>query len=181
MRPSSGRAGEQRTWESISWAPDWPSSLLQLTTVTGDQEMLAWLRKWWGQIKAGSAESKTSAEEPIHADLGTGSDAEQAGAPPSDQFLDDQPITGRLSDRFNRAPFASRLAHTLAQRADPSSIVVGLYGPWGDGKTSVLEMMGEALKEYPRVILVRFNPWHFQSQDALLRGFFATLAEAMDE
>ncbi|WP_199932131.1 MULTISPECIES: KAP family NTPase [unclassified Stenotrophomonas] len=152
-----------------------------MTTVTGDQEMLAWLRKWWGQIKAGSAESKTRAEEPIHAYLGTGSDAEQAGAPPSDQFLDDQPITGRLSDRFNRAPFASRLAQTLAQRADPSSIVVGLYGPWGDGKTSVLEMMGEALKDYPRVILVRFNPWHFQSQDALLRGFFATLAEAMDE
>ncbi len=42
-------------------------------------------------------------------------------------------------------------------------------------------MMGEALKEYPRVILVRFNPWHFQSQDALLRGLFATLAEAMEK
>ncbi|GAB3055952.1 KAP family P-loop NTPase fold protein [Stenotrophomonas tumulicola] len=143
--------------------------------------MLERLRKLWASNKNGSEGSKASAEEPIHAELDTGLDTEEAEAPPSDQFLDDQPITDRLSDRFNRAPFASRLAHTLAQRADPSSIVVGLYGPWGDGKTSVLEMMGEALKEYPRVILVRFNPWHFQSQDALLRGFFATLAEAMEK
>ncbi|HDS1565626.1 TPA: AAA family ATPase [Stenotrophomonas maltophilia] len=175
------QARQRRTWESISRVPDWSSSTLQLTTVTGDQEMLAWLRKWWGPNKDGSAGSRTSADEPTHADLDAGLETEDAEAPPSDQFLDDQPITDRLSDRFNRAPFASRLAQTLAQRADPSSIVVGLYGPWGDGKTSVLEMMGEALKEYPRVILVRFNPWHFQSQDALLRGFFATLAEAMEK
>lgn len=143
--------------------------------------MLAWIKKWWGRTKMLPQDHKTKAEKPIHADLDAGSETEEAVVPPDDQFLDDQPITGRLSDRFNRAPFASRMAHTLAQRTDPSSIVVGLYGPWGDGKTSVLEMMEETLKEYPRVILVRFNPWHFQSQDALLRGFFATLAEAMDE
>ncbi|MDQ1094059.1 hypothetical protein QE400_003472 [Xanthomonas sacchari] len=159
---------------------DCPSSILQLTTVTGNPEMLAWLRKLWGQNKERSKAFKTRAEESIDTVLDPGLDREE-DALPSDQFLDDQPITSRSSDRFNRAPFASRLAHTLARRADPSSIVVGLYGPWGDGKTSVLEMMGEALKEYPRVILVRFNPWHFQSQDALLRGFFATLAEAMEK
>ncbi|EOB3110741.1 MULTISPECIES: KAP family P-loop NTPase fold protein [Yersinia] len=97
------------------------------------------------------------------------------------QYIADHPITGIAEDRFNRAPFASRIAETIATRADPSSIVIGLFGPWGDGKTSVLEMMQETLKLYPNSIVVRFNPWHFQSEDLLLRGFFATLADSMGQ
>lgn len=107
--------------------------------------------------------------------------AAQPQAPIQNQYIADQPITGKAEDRFNRAIFATRIAETIATRVDPSSIVLGLFGPWGDGKTSVLEMMQEALKPYPNVIVVRFNPWHFQSEDLLLRGFFATLADAMDQ
>lgn len=95
------------------------------------------------------------------------------------QYIADHPITGKAEDRFNRSPFASRIAETIATRIDPSSIVIGLFGPWGDGKTSVLEMMQETLVLHTNVIVVRFNPWHFQNEDLLLRGFFATLAEAM--
>lgn len=98
---------------------------------------------------------------------------------PKDQYIADQPITSKSEDQFNRAPFATRIAETLATRTDPSSIVIGLYGPWGDGKTSVLEMMQEELKTHDQIIVVRFNPWHFQTEDLLLRGFFATLADAM--
>ncbi|MBY6308309.1 KAP family P-loop NTPase fold protein [Alcaligenes faecalis] len=97
----------------------------------------------------------------------------------TDQYIADQPIASKSEDKFNRAPFATRIAETLATRVDPSSIVVGLYGPWGDGKTSVLEMVQEELKTYREIIVVRFNPWHFQTEDLLLRGFFATLADAM--
>jgi len=107
-------------------------------------------------------------------------DSSQAPCDPAkDQYVADQPIASKNEDKFNRAPFATRIAETLATRSDPSSIVVGLYGPWGDGKTSVLEMMQEELKTHDDIIVVRFNPWHFQTEDLLLRGFFATLADAM--
>lgn len=96
-----------------------------------------------------------------------------------DQYIADEPIARKSEDKFNRAPFATRIAETLATRSDPSSVVIGLYGPWGDGKTSVLEMMQEELKTHEEIIVVRFNPWHFQTEDLLLRGFFATLADAM--
>ncbi|CAJ3967924.1 KAP P-loop protein [Burkholderia pseudomallei] len=99
----------------------------------------------------------------------------------SDQYISDHPITSRAEDRFNRASFATRIAETIATRIDSSSIVLGIFGPWGDGKTSVLEMMQEALKLHSNAIVIRFNPWHFQNEDLLLRGFFATLADAMGQ
>lgn len=95
------------------------------------------------------------------------------------RYLSDDPIASKTQDRFGRAPFATRIAETIAKRADPSSIVIGLFGPWGDGKTSVLKMMEESLELHQNAITIRFNPWHFPSEEALLRGFFATLARGL--
>jgi len=91
----------------------------------------------------------------------------------------DQPISGKAQDRFNRWPFAQRIAETIANSRDPSSLVIGLYGPWGDGKTSTLAMMEEALAERSDVVVFRFNPWQFGSPEQLLRGFFDSLADAL--
>lgn len=98
---------------------------------------------------------------------------------PEGLYLSDDPIASKAQDRFGRATFAARIAQTIAKREDPSSVVIGLYGPWGDGKTSVLKMMEESLGLHQNSIAIRFNPWHFPSEDALLRGFFATLAKGL--
>jgi hypothetical protein len=90
----------------------------------------------------------------------------------------DEPIASKDEDRLNRWVFAKRIADTLTNLSDPSGMVIGIYGPWGDGKTSVLRMMESSLAENDSVILVRFNPWYFKSEEQMLRGFFATLAEA---
>jgi len=39
--------------------------------------------------------------------------------------------------------------------------------------------MEVALQDHSQVVVVRFNPWHFQSEEQLLRGFFATIAESL--
>jgi predicted KAP-like P-loop ATPase len=77
------------------------------------------------------------------------------------QYSSDQPISTKAEDRFNRWPFAERVAKTLADRRDPSSLVIGIYGVWGDGKTSTLRLMQQTLTEHPNVVPVNFNPWHF--------------------
>ena len=94
-------------------------------------------------------------------------------------YSSDDPIRSKREDRFNRAPFATRVADTTATRADPSSIVIGLYGPWGGGKSSTLNLMEEALSAHSNVLVVRFNPWLFDSEDRLVRGFFDTLAATL--
>lgn len=105
----------------------------------------------------------------------------ESNVPPApNQFISDEPIAGSHQDRFNRAPFAARIADTIARRPDPSSLVIGVFGPWGDGKTSVLKMMEEQLGLHPDVIVLHFNPWHFQSDEQLIRGFFATLADGLE-
>jgi len=94
-------------------------------------------------------------------------------------YENDRPISKRIDDQFGRWSFAQRVAETLANRKDPSSLVVGLYGPWGDGKTSTLGMMEETLSSINGVLVVPFNPWYFDSERELFRGFFATLAGAL--
>ena len=81
-----------------------------------------------------------------------GSGASESAADDKEKgvYSSDQPITSKQQDRFQRWPFAKRIADTIAKRTDPSSLVVGLFGPWGDGKTSTLRMMEEALDAYPQ-------------------------------
>jgi predicted KAP-like P-loop ATPase len=80
-------------------------------------------------------------------------------------YLPDRPIEAEQEDKFNRLPFASRIANTIAHRTDSSSLVVGIFGKWGEGKTSVLNLMKSALKHHDDVEVVPFNPWHFTSQE----------------
>lgn len=94
-------------------------------------------------------------------------------------YTSDKPISTKKDDRFNRWPFAERIAETIADRPDHSSLIVAIYGAWGDGKTSVLKMMQEHLTTRGDVAVVTFNPWHFETQSELIKAFFQTLADAL--
>lgn len=95
------------------------------------------------------------------------------------RYSSDHPIHDPVEDRFNRWPFAKRIADTLRDRKDPSSLVIGIYGAWGEGKTSVLNLIELELKDCDWVAVVRFNPWYFRSEAVLITGLFETLAEGV--
>jgi len=98
----------------------------------------------------------------------------------SGRYRTDAPLESEEQDLFDRAPFANRVADTISTMADPSSLVVAIYGPWGDGKTTVLNFIRNRLFKHPSVITVNFNPWRLDGEKALLQGFFENLAEALD-
>jgi hypothetical protein len=94
----------------------------------------------------------------------------------------DRPIQSAAEDRFDRAPFARRIAEVIRNRRDPATLVVGLYGPWGDGKSSTLSLIKEALGASEDVVQVDYNPWFFSSStENLTRSFFLTLGDALEK
>jgi hypothetical protein len=79
-------------------------------------------------------------------------------------YRTDAPISDPRLDVFDREPFARRIADTIGERKDPSSLVIGIYGPWGDGKTTVLNFIRGRLKDYASIICVSFNPWRMEGE-----------------
>ena len=99
------------------------------------------------------------------------------------QQLDD-PAVRKEDDAFNRWPFSKRLADTIAEfDATEGAPVIGIYGKWGSGKTSVLNFLNSALEEFhpDKVILHPFNPWLFKDHETLLQRFFSELYKAMEK
>ncbi|NOT57438.1 MAG: AAA family ATPase, partial [Deltaproteobacteria bacterium] len=54
------------------------------------------------------------------------------------------------------------------------SLVIALYGSWGSGKSSVKNMILEALREQEQgcPLIVEFNPWQWAGQAQLAEAFF---------
>lgn len=92
----------------------------------------------------------------------------------------DRPIKSCSDDALGRAPVARRIANQLASVPTNHSIVFGLYGPWGSGKTSLLNMVCEELENVSNPpIIVRFNPWNYPSSENLVTPFLALLSECI--
>lgn len=98
-------------------------------------------------------------------------------------LLADTPISDPKLDRLGRAGFASSLAASILALKGQDSFVIGLCGPWGSGKSSVLnllvsELEGSRKKDKPLVL--HFNPWWFSGQDRLLQAFLQQLGAAIN-
>jgi hypothetical protein len=96
-------------------------------------------------------------------------------------YIPDTPLKDPKADLFRRWPFAKRVAHTISNRTDSGSIVVGIYGNWGEGKTTVLNFIETELLQNETNICVKFNPWLFSTETQLILSFFNTLANALDK
>lgn len=73
------------------------------------------------------------------------------------------------------------VAEMVAHHFGSASSVVGIYGKWGEGKSTLLYFIDDALqKEHAdRVHSVWFNPWRFPDEPRLISMFFTTLAKEL--
>ena len=99
---------------------------------------------------------------------------------PITNFSSDKPILNEEDDQFQRYNFSKRIADIIIQRESKDCIVLGIYGAWGEGKTSVINFVEKELLKNEKIVTLKFNPWRFNDENSLLLQFFQHLANALE-
>ena len=79
------------------------------------------------------------------------------------------------ADKLGYAPFASHLANSICEMAFTGGMIIGVYGPWNSGKSTLLNFIVHYLKQKPedeQPLIVPFNPWLFSGEADITRRFF---------
>lgn len=96
-------------------------------------------------------------------------------------IIGDKPIQLPDEEIFQRLPFAKKIAETLVSRNSKDPFVLGIYGAWGEGKTSVLNLIQNNVGRSSgnNIIQIVYNPWRFTNQESMVSSFLRTLAREL--
>lgn len=91
-------------------------------------------------------------------------------------FHDDSPIERPDSDKLEHGVFAKALADCILGIKKPQGGVIAIHGPWGSGKSSVINLVLYELDgSRDRPAIIKFNSWCYRSEDGIVSGFFQEL------
>ena len=90
-----------------------------------------------------------------------------------------------LMIKLNRSSFSEQLAQAILSYKSKDNLTVGLYGKWGTGKTSIINMVLEVIEnetkdDTDKPIIVKFNPWNYSDRTQIISQFFNTLLPAIN-
>ena len=95
-------------------------------------------------------------------------------------ILGDNPIRSPNDDVLGRSKVArSFIRHVLALDAS-EGVAVGVFGPWGSGKTSFINLVQTDF-EQAEIPVLHFNPWMFSGAEQLVERFFDELSAKMEK
>ena len=102
-------------------------------------------------------------------------------APENDQtkpLLGDNPIKDKENDVLERTKVAELFSQQILNLDATEGATVGLFGPWGSGKTSFINLARENFSD-KGVPVLDFNPWLFSGVEELVRRFFEEVSRSM--
>lgn len=89
-------------------------------------------------------------------------------------------LTDISLDQLERFSFAKKIANAIAKRKNSGSVVMGIYGLPGEGKTTVLNFLGYELAKFQHVTFLRINPSGSANSIRLVKNFFDGLSGAIE-
>lgn len=94
----------------------------------------------------------------------------------------ERPIEEIAQDRLERMPFVRRLASALinTKTNKSSGVVIGITGQWGAGKSSILNLLRDYIKDtHKDAIVVSFDPWLISGRNDLISQFLSELISSV--
>ena len=100
-------------------------------------------------------------------------------------YNSDKPIEYSEQDLLGRTTFSKQLGEAIYKYDGKDGLVLGVFGKWGTGKTSILNMVVNEINllsenEDNRPIIVNFSPWNYTDKDNLISLFFRVLKNRLD-
>jgi hypothetical protein len=90
-------------------------------------------------------------------------------------LLTDNPVTGWGDDQFGFGTHGRVLCDAI-QAAAPLPLTVGVFGPWGTGKSSFLNICREML-DRRGIPTIAFNPWKYDDKEEIWHALIQTILE----
>ena len=77
------------------------------------------------------------------------------------EFYEDKAIQTKDEDLYGRNRLVENIAKIIdgKTKKEHGSFTIGVYGSWGEGKTSVLNLLKEKFNDIENVYQCSFNPW----------------------
>lgn len=97
-------------------------------------------------------------------------------------FIYDKPIETEKDDSLGRKNFSQHLGKALLDWKEKESLVIAIYGEWGSGKSSVINLASEYIEKSghkSKPTIIEFNPWIFSEEDSLGEHFFNEIAKEL--
>lgn len=100
-------------------------------------------------------------------------------------YSSDKPIESIEQDLLGRSLFSKQLGKAIYSFDGQDGLVIGLFGKWGTGKTSVINMALNEIKtlakdEEDKPLIMKFAPWNYSDKDNLISLFFQGLKNEID-
>ena len=87
----------------------------------------------------------------------------------------DLPLEDPADDRLGYVRFSRLISNAVASMVPLDGLVVGLHGPRGAGRTSVVNFVRRLLEDVPHTVVSEFNPWRYAAGDDIARRYLETL------
>ena len=96
--------------------------------------------------------------------------------------VSDAPV-GLDGDRLSFRRYLDPLVSVITDPEQQTPFTVGVFGAWGSGKSSLLQMLNEQLeKDYSeKFVRVWFDPWTYRGEPNLLIPLLHTLRDSLDK
>ncbi|UZN08167.1 KAP family NTPase [Leptospira santarosai] len=97
-------------------------------------------------------------------------------------FKEDKAINTSSEDLLGRTKFSRHISNSLLSWGGQESLVIGIYGHWGSGKSSVINLVKEEIlnsNHANKPTIIEYNPWEFTQQERLAEHFFNEIAKEL--